>query len=101
MLNVRGLTLFPSAVEDVVRGFAELGEEFEIVLTNEDGLDELTLVVEPIGGLAGVDHVELCDRLEGRFRAALELRPKIEIRPYGSLPKTEFKAKRVRDLRDG
>jgi phenylacetate-CoA ligase len=33
------------------------------------------------------------------FRARLELRPSVKVVAPGTLPKTEFKAKRVRDER--
>jgi phenylacetate-CoA ligase len=98
MLNVRGVTLFPSAIEDVVRGIPELGEEFQIVLSREE-LDELTLVVEPAPDVPESEHAQVVSRLERDFRAKLELRPTVDLRPYGTLPKTEFKAKRVEDRR--
>jgi len=96
MLNIRGVTLFPSAIEQVIRSFPELGEEFKIVVDRRSDLDELTLVVEARDG--GHEAV-LRDRLIGAFRAALELRPTVDFLPYGTLPKTEFKAKRVEDRR--
>jgi phenylacetate-CoA ligase len=46
MLNIRGVTLFPSAVEDVIRSIPALGEEFKIVVSSNGTLDELTLVVD-------------------------------------------------------
>jgi phenylacetate-CoA ligase len=97
MLNIRGVTLFPSAVEDVVRSIPELGEEFKIVVSSSGTLDELTLVVEHRD--TSVDSASVLVRLETSFRAQLELRPRIETLPYGTLPKTEFKAKRVEDQR--
>src|SRR5206468_2655066 len=39
MLNVRGVTLFPTGVEDAVRSVAEAGSEFEIVLSTQRSLD--------------------------------------------------------------
>lgn len=97
MLNIRGVTLFPSAVEDVIRSIPELGEEFKIVVSSAGTLDEITLVVEHRH--LGVDEITLVSRLETSFRAQLELRPEIQVLPYGTLPKTEFKAKRVEDRR--
>ena len=99
MLNVRGVTIFPSAIEQVIRAFPELGEEFQIVIRREGAMDELTVVAEPLDEAA--DSEALASRLEGAFRTELELRPGIELKPYGTLPKTEFKARRVRDLREG
>jgi len=100
MLNIRGVTIFPSAVEDVVRRFSELGDEFEIVLETEDDLDEITIVAEPAADLPESQHDELNEGLVEAFRANLELRPNVEFKPHGTLEKPEFKASRVRDLRD-
>jgi phenylacetate-CoA ligase len=96
MLNIRGVTLFPSAIEQIIRSFDELGEEFKVVVEQRDDLDELTLVVE---ARDPAQEDALRDRLAGAFRAELELRPGIEFLPYGTLPKTEFKANRVEDRR--
>jgi phenylacetate-CoA ligase len=99
MLNVRGVTLFPSSVEDALRGVPEVGNEFEIVVARERDLDVLTIRVEPRAGLDGTRVRDLVRRIEAEIVSRCELRPVIEIVDAGTLPKTEFKAKRVRDLR--
>ena len=99
MLNVRGVTLFPSAIEDVLRGVPDLGEEFQIVLTTHDELDELTLVAEAAPAVRNADYEPLAHRVADLVRARLELRAVVEILPPGTLPRTELKAKRVRDER--
>ena len=98
MLNVRGVTLFPSSVEDAIRAVREAGNEFEIRLTRERDLDVLTVRVESAAD-GGVDAAELGRRIESQIIARCELRPVVEVLTPGTLPKTEFKAKRVRDLR--
>lgn len=99
MLNVRGVTLFPASIEDVVRRQPGAGNEFEIVLTTERSLDVLTVRVEPRGDLAPDRHADLARIVESEIVAACELHPRVEIVAPGTLPRTEFKAKRVRDLR--
>jgi phenylacetate-CoA ligase len=99
MLNIRGVTVFPSAIEHVIRGREELGAEFEIVLTATDGLDEIELVVECVPAVPESDYEAIASALADAFRARLELRPKVTVLPPDTLPKTEFKSKRVRDLR--
>lgn len=99
MLNVRGVTLFPSSVEDAVRRVPEAGSEFEIVVTTERSLDVLTVRIEPRADLASARHAELGRRIESEVVACCELRPVVEVVTPGTLPRTEFKAKRVRDLR--
>ncbi|MDQ6792915.1 MAG: AMP-binding protein [Candidatus Dormibacteraeota bacterium] len=98
MLNVRGVTVFPSAVEDLMRGLPEVGDEFQIVLERpSEGAEVLRLLVEPRGDASAGG---LADRIAVEFRVRFDLRADIEVVPPGSLPKTEFKAKRVRDLRE-
>jgi phenylacetate-CoA ligase len=99
MLNVRGVTLFPSAIEQVVRGRKELGDEFQILLRTEDGMDELDLIVEAAPSVPRGDYEAVERTIAEAFRARLELRAGVQVLPPDTLPKTEFKAKRVRDER--
>jgi phenylacetate-CoA ligase len=99
MLNIRGVTLFPSAVEDAVRRVADIGEEFQIVITRTNDLDVLTVQVEPKPDVPLGQHPALVRQVETEIVSRCELRPAVELLTYGTLPKTEFKAKRVKDLR--
>jgi phenylacetate-CoA ligase len=99
MLNIRGVTLFPSAVEDAVRRVPQIGEEFQIVVSRDRELDVLTIVAEPRPSVTQDEYPAIARKIEDEVVSRCELRPKIELLPYGTLPKTEFKAKRVKDLR--
>lgn len=95
MLNIRGLKLFPGAIEDIVRSFREFGDEFQIVLDRDGELDTFTIVVE-----SGASAAEgLRTRLVAEVLGKCELRPRVEVVALGTLPKTEFKAQRVIDRR--
>jgi len=97
MLNIRGVTLFPSGVEDMVRAIPDLGDEFQIVLEQADGSGvRFELIVERRSG----DDDALRRRVEEEVRFRWDLHVDVTVVPLGTLPKTEFKAKRVRDLRD-
>jgi phenylacetate-CoA ligase len=99
MLNVRGITLFPSSIEDVVRRVPMLGAEFAIVLTRERDLDVLIVQVEVPSEVSTDRYNEIAAVVEREIRSQCELRAVIEVLPQGTLPPTQFKAKRVRDLR--
>lgn len=99
MLNVRGVTLFPSALEDAVRRVPEVGEEFEIVLSTEREMDVLTLRVECRQGVPAGDHEIVAKRVGSEVVSRCELRPVIEVLGHGILERTQQKARRVRDLR--
>ncbi len=99
MLNVRGVTLFPSSIEDIVRRVPVLGAEFAIVLKKEQDLDVLIIQVEALPEVSTERYTGIAAMLEREIRSQCELRAVIEVLPQGTLPPTQFKAKRVRDLR--
>jgi phenylacetate-CoA ligase len=99
MVKVRGVVLFPSTIEAVVRVVPELTNEFLMVLTNEAGMDDLTVHVEAAAGVASDRYGGLAAHVQERIRTELGLRTTVEVLGPGSLPRTEFKAKRIKDLR--
>ncbi len=99
MLNIRGLKLFPSVIEEIVRSFDALGNEFQIVLETNGVMDTFTIVAETAQPVDEFFARELSARLEAEVIRQCELRPRIELMPPGTLPRTEFKARRVIDRR--
>ena len=100
MLNIRGVTIFPSAIEDAVRRVPHAGTEFQIEVTVERSLDVLTVRVEPDAGITDDRFPEVASLVESEVVSRCELRPVVEVVPVGTLPRTEFKAKRVVDRRE-
>ena len=93
LIALRGVKFFPSQVEQAVRSIDGIGDEFEIVLrTNDDGLDVMDLRVEHASD-------DVADEVGASVRSRCEIRVGVEVLPPDTLPKTEFKAKRVRDER--
>ena len=97
LINLRGIKVFPAQIEEAVRAVEDLGDEFEIVLsTRPDGLDVMDVRVEHPNS----SDVEIISRqVEDEIRSRCEVRVSVEVLTPGTLPKTEFKAKRVRDER--
>jgi phenylacetate-CoA ligase len=87
MFTVRGVNLYPSQVEDIVRGHPEVAE-FVIEHRRVREMDEVSLLLE----LAGEDPTE---RLEADLRQALGVRLGCRVVPTGSLPRSELKSKRI------
>ncbi|MDB5092870.1 MAG: Phenylacetate--CoA ligase [Candidatus Eremiobacteraeota bacterium] len=96
MLVVRGENIYPSAIEDVLHTFDELGTEFEIVITRPQALDELTVVAELA---APCDEDDLRARIVARMKRQIGIRPAIDFAPAGTLRRTDLKSRRVRDER--
>lgn len=91
MVTVRGVNVFPSALEAIVRRFPEV-DEFQIEVHQNRGMDELRLRVELHDGAGAA---EICRRLAERLHADLALRCAIEPVAVGSLPRFELKARRL------
>ncbi|MFZ5587137.1 MAG: phenylacetate--CoA ligase family protein [Thermodesulfobacteriota bacterium] len=96
--KVKGVLLSPAAIEAVVRGFAELSDEYEVVVERVGDSEGITLKVEPRPG-APVDRADLLKRLKDELRLKTNLGYAIEVHEYGSLPRYEVKARRFKDLR--
>jgi phenylacetate-CoA ligase len=91
MVVVRGVNVYPSLVEEIVRGYAEI-TEYRVHLDGRAAMAELSLEVETAEGAAGLDTLQR--RLEQSFQTALNLRVPIRLLPAGSLPRFEMKAMR-------
>jgi len=97
LINVRGIKMFPIQIEQAVRAIPGAGDEFEIVLSaNPDGLDTMTVRMEH----ASHEAPEKIARIVAdEIRSRCEIRANVEVLKPHTLPKTEFKARRVRDER--
>ena len=98
--KVKGVLLSPRAIEDVVRGFPELGDEYEVVVDRRGDSDSIVLKIEFLPD-AGVDQADLMPRLKNELRVKTNLGYVVEVHPYGSLPRYEGKGRRFKDRRDG
>jgi phenylacetate-CoA ligase len=91
MFTVRGVNLFPSQVEDIVRRYPEV-VEFVIERRRERQMDEVSLVIETV-----VDDFST-ERIEADLRQALGVRLNCRVVERGTLPRSELKAKRIREV---
>ena len=88
MFTVRGVNLYPSQVEDIVRHHASV-TGFVIEHRRIRQMDEVSLLVE----IAGPDTST--ERLEADLRQALGVRLGCHVVPTGTLPRSELKSKRL------
>jgi phenylacetate-CoA ligase len=90
MLVIRGVNVFPGAIDDIVRGFPEV-VEYRVVVRSRDSLDELAVEIE--------DRLAAPERVAREFQVRLGLRVDVRTVPPGSLPRFEGKARRFVDER--
>ena len=91
MFTVRGVNLYPSQVEDIVRRHPEVAE-FVIERRRERQMDEVSLLIE-----TAVEGSST-ERLEADLRQALGVRLDCRLVERGTLPRSELKAKRIRQV---
>jgi phenylacetate-CoA ligase len=94
VLIIRGVNVFPSAIENIVRRFDEV-VEFAVDVHRRGELDELELRIELREGGAQ----QAAERLKASLREALGLRANVIVVAEGSLPRYELKARRFKDHR--
>ncbi|MEV5680649.1 AMP-binding protein [Streptomyces sp. NPDC052069] len=97
MRKIRGVSITPVMIEDVVRGFAEVNE-FHSAIRTVRGLDTIHVKIDA-GGLGTEAAQLLCARITEEFKREIGIRPQVELAPAGSLPRTNWKAARLHDER--
>jgi phenylacetate-CoA ligase len=90
MVVVRGVNVYPGAVEEIIRRVGGVAE-YQVRVSRARALSELTVTVEPQPGQAAVG---LGDRLARALESSLALRVPVRLVEPGSLPRFESKARR-------
>ncbi|MFM7244973.1 MAG: phenylacetate--CoA ligase family protein [Planctomycetaceae bacterium] len=90
MLVIRGVNVFPQAIDEIVRGFPEVVEH-RLTAATRESLDELMLEIE--------DHLDDPDRVARELKVRLGLRVDVRTVPPGALPRFEGKGRRFVDHR--
>jgi phenylacetate-CoA ligase len=90
MLVVRGVNVFPSSVEQILRSFPEV-VEYRMIAHRLGAMDALTVEIE--------DRLDQPARVAKELRLRLGLRVEVRCVPTGSLPRFEGKGRRFVDRR--
>lgn len=116
MLIVRGVNLYPTQVEEILLGIAEIVPHYQLVITRTGTLDEAELRVEVSPALfqtlarevlddesveANASMRELRAAIQRRVKGALGLTMRVSLAGPGTIPRSEGgKLKRTLDLRE-
>jgi phenylacetate-CoA ligase len=90
MITIRGVNVFPSAIENLIRACQEV-DEFRVQAGKRGELDELSIEVELVEG-ADADAVPAA--IARSISSTIGFRPTVATVPRGTLPRFELKAKR-------
>jgi len=97
MVKVRGVQVYPAQIDTVLARVPECGSEYQVRITREGGRERLLVRVEAADDRwpATLEH-EVAEAL----RAAIGVRPEVEVVAPATLPRSERKTRRVFDERD-
>jgi phenylacetate-CoA ligase len=93
MLIVRGVNVFPSAIREVVGAFAPAVSGHVVVRPRAPGVKQeppLPVAVELARG--GEDDAALAEAIRDRLREALVVQTQVELVPWGTLERSEYKS---------
>ncbi len=102
MMIVRGVNIFPRQVENVLMGIPEVGTNYLIRLTREEGLDVMAVEVELQKGEcldSGESLITLRKRIQHDLKREILVTPVVKLVQQGALPPSQGKARRVADQR--
>ncbi len=103
MLIIRGVNVFPSQIEDVMKTFPDVSSWYVIELTTENHLDVITLKAElnpdfDFDKIASIEKLQ--KEIQEKMKAALSVGIRVRLVEPKTIARSEGKAKRVIDKRE-
>jgi phenylacetate-CoA ligase len=100
MIILRGVNVFPSQIEEALLATKWCSGHFQIELTREGRMDEMTVLAEARQQHWNADELEQhAQNLVGRIKDTIGVTTRVEIRAPGEIQRSEGKARRVIDKR--
>ena len=102
MFIIKGINIFPMQVEKILLQFPSLGSNYLITLDTINNQDEMIVEVE-LSDLSTDNYIELekiRKEITRQLKDEILVTPKVKLVKKGSLPQSEGKAIRVKDLRN-
>ena len=96
MMKIKGVNVFPSQIEEILKEFSEVSSEYQIRISHLDGKDTMRIYVETNGT---VDFQDLSKRIASVVKSRIGFTPLVKVVEIGLLPRSEKKTKRVIDER--
>lgn len=94
MIKIRGISVYPTAIERVLRSFPELGLDWQLVVDRKISAKEALVEVEALKGLTYAERTALANRVADQLKHVTGVLPEVEVFDSGTLfPNPDDRAK--------
>ena len=99
MLIIRGINVYPSQIEAVLIGRPMLAPHYQLVVERQGALDNVTIEVEAQAGVGEEAFATIAHDVGHHVKAMVGISTRVIVKLTGTIPRSQGKAVRVRDLR--
>jgi phenylacetate-CoA ligase len=99
MMIIRGVNVFPTQIEEHILKDQALAPHYQIVLTREDRLDAMEILIEAAETTTEADRTSSATALQQRLKGSIGLSCSVTVTPPLGIERSQGKARRVIDRR--
>ncbi|RLC33512.1 MAG: phenylacetate--CoA ligase family protein, partial [Deltaproteobacteria bacterium] len=100
MFKFRAVNIYPSMIDTVISGIEGMGSEYQVHLSRDESERGIMRIIVELGETTPAEQSRaLAAEMVHRIKKQLFVTPTVEPVPYGSLPRTQSKSKRIFDTR--
>ena len=99
MLIIRGVNVYPSQIEAVLLTRPNLAPHYQLVVERKGILDQVRVEVEALPGVSTQQFDAIARDVAHHIKSMIGISTDVAVQPVGSIPRSQGKAVRVRDLR--
>jgi phenylacetate-CoA ligase len=96
MIIIRGVNVFPNVLSNIIESYIQPGDHYRIEAYKEKGIDEIAIQLEM---KEGEKNEVVPKAIEEEIKRKLNIRIEVKAVPKGTLPQSDYKAKRFVDRR--
>jgi phenylacetate-CoA ligase len=99
MLIIRGVNVYPSQIEAVLVGRPHIAPHYQLVVEREGSLDNVRVEVEALPGTPAEQFTAISRDVKHHIKSMVGITTEVKVQAPGTVPRSQGKAVRVRDLR--
>jgi phenylacetate-CoA ligase len=99
MLIIRGVNVYPSQIEAVLVGRPAIAPHYQLVVQRQGSLDQVSVEVEALPGVAAETFGAIAHDVAHHIKSLIGISVEVLVMSPGTIPRSQGKAVRVRDLR--